>query len=36
VCATCPVPGQCLEWALETGQDAGVWGGKAEDEGRCS
>jgi WhiB family redox-sensing transcriptional regulator len=25
----------CLAWALETGQDAGVWGGLSEDERRA-
>ena len=25
----------CLEWALATGQDAGVWGGTGEDERRA-
>jgi WhiB family redox-sensing transcriptional regulator len=25
---------ECLNWALETGQDAGVWGGLSEDERR--
>ncbi|MGH8906947.1 MAG: WhiB family transcriptional regulator [Egibacteraceae bacterium] len=34
VCARCPVAAQCLGWALETGQDAGVWGGLDEDERR--
>ena len=27
VCAGCPVAGQCLEYALETHQSDGVWGG---------
>jgi WhiB family redox-sensing transcriptional regulator len=35
VCAGCDVITQCLEWALTTGQDAGVWGGKTEDERRA-
>ena len=26
---------QCLTWALESGQDAGVWGGLSEDERRA-
>ena len=26
---------QCLSWALETGQDAGVWGGMSEEERRA-
>lgn len=34
VCRVCPVREQCLAWALETGQDAGVWGGASEDERR--
>ena len=34
VCRRCDVAGQCLRWALESGQDAGVWGGMSEDERR--
>jgi WhiB family redox-sensing transcriptional regulator len=34
ICARCPVVRECLEWALETGQDAGVWGGLTEEERR--
>ena len=34
VCGRCPVSNECLKWALETGQDAGVWGGTSEDERR--
>ena len=34
VCRRCAVVDDCLEWALETGQDAGVWGGTSEDERR--
>jgi WhiB family redox-sensing transcriptional regulator len=34
VCWGCPVRSQCLTWALNSGQDAGVWGGKSEDERR--
>ncbi|WP_405392783.1 WhiB family transcriptional regulator [Streptomyces sp. NBC_01102] len=34
VCATCPVREQCLEWALENGQESGVWGGLGESERR--
>ncbi|MGH8906789.1 MAG: WhiB family transcriptional regulator [Egibacteraceae bacterium] len=34
VCRDCPVITQCLESALETNQDAGVWGGLSEDERR--
>jgi WhiB family redox-sensing transcriptional regulator len=35
VCRRCPVIQDCLAWALETGQDAGVWGGMSEDERRA-
>jgi len=34
VCARCEVIDTCLKWALENGQDAGVWGGMSEDERR--
>ena len=34
VCRRCTAVQDCLEWALETGQDAGVWGGTSEDERR--
>ena len=34
ICSRCPVRVACLEWRLqfEHQQDAGVWGGKNEDE----
>jgi WhiB family redox-sensing transcriptional regulator len=32
VCRRCDVREQCLAWALEAGQDHGVWGGLSEDE----
>src|SRR2546430_5780653 len=35
VCCQCSVKGECLEWALGTNQDAGVWGGLSEDERRA-
>jgi WhiB family redox-sensing transcriptional regulator len=35
VCRRCPVEEMCLQWALESGQDAGVWGGMSEDERRA-
>ena len=34
VCISCSVRDECLEWALATGQDAGVWGGTSEEERR--
>lgn len=30
ICATCPVAVECLEWALETEEPFGVWGGHSE------
>lgn len=35
VCRGCPVQEQCLRWALENNQDAGVWGGLGENERRA-
>jgi WhiB family redox-sensing transcriptional regulator len=35
VCFACEVRGECLEWALVTGQDSGVWGGMSEEERRA-
>jgi WhiB family redox-sensing transcriptional regulator len=35
VCRRCPAVEPCLTWALDTGQDAGVWGGTSEDERRA-
>ncbi|MFJ1796543.1 WhiB family transcriptional regulator [Kitasatospora griseola] len=35
VCRRCPVMETCLQWALTTGEDAGVWGGMSEDERRA-
>jgi WhiB family transcriptional regulator, redox-sensing transcriptional regulator len=35
VCRRCEVVETCLRWALENGQDAGVWGGMSEDERRA-
>ncbi|MER6675199.1 WhiB family transcriptional regulator [Streptomyces sp. NPDC000983] len=32
VCGRCPVREQCLDWALETRQTVGVWGGTSEGE----
>ena len=35
VCRRCEVVDTCLTWALESGQDAGVWGAMSEDERRA-
>jgi WhiB family redox-sensing transcriptional regulator len=35
ICALCDVRVECLEWALSSGQDSGVWGGLTEDERRA-
>ncbi|TQN30525.1 transcription factor WhiB [Haloactinospora alba] len=34
VCQQCPVSSACLQWALDSGQDSGIWGGMSEDERR--
>ncbi|MDQ0964029.1 WhiB family redox-sensing transcriptional regulator [Streptomyces sp. B4I13] len=35
VCRRCPVQEACLEWAMETDQTLGVWGGRSETERRA-
>lgn len=35
VCRSCPVQQQCLDWAMDTGQSLGVWGGTSETERRA-
>jgi WhiB family redox-sensing transcriptional regulator len=35
VCGRCPVRDQCLDWALDTGQTLGIWGGTTEGERRA-
>lgn len=35
VCARCTVTEMCLQYAMDTGQDSGVWGGLSEDERRA-
>lgn len=32
ICTPCPVRARCLDWALETHQETGVWGGLSEEE----
>jgi WhiB family transcriptional regulator, redox-sensing transcriptional regulator len=35
VCRRCSVIDECLRWAVDSGQDAGVWGGMSEEERRA-
>jgi len=32
VCLGCAVASECLEWALQSNENAGIWGGLTEDE----
>jgi WhiB family redox-sensing transcriptional regulator len=32
ICQVCPVTEECLEYAFETNQRAGIWGGTTEEE----
>ena len=34
VCCDCPVKDDCLDFAMETNQDTGIWGGTSEEERR--
>jgi WhiB family redox-sensing transcriptional regulator len=34
VCRQCPVQTDCLDFALSTNQDSGIWGGTSEEERR--
>jgi WhiB family redox-sensing transcriptional regulator len=34
VCDECPVKVRCLDFAIETNQDSGIWGGTSEEERR--
>lgn len=34
VCRICPVRHECLEWALATRQNDGIWGGATDSERR--
>lgn len=34
VCRRCPVMERCLQWAMDSGQEHGVWGGTSEDDRR--
>ena len=34
ICRGCPVSASCLNWALASGHEHGIWGGLTEDERR--
>ena len=34
VCGQCTVRDECLDYALDTNQDSGIWGGLSEEERR--
>ncbi len=34
ICGECPAREECLEYALATNQDSGIWGGTSEEERR--
>ena len=34
VCGECPVSQDCLQYAIDTNQDSGIWGGTSEEERR--
>lgn len=34
ICSACPVRAECLEFAITTNQEFGIWGGTSEDERR--
>ena len=34
ICSSCSVQEECLQYALESNQEAGVWGGYQEDDRR--
>ena len=35
VCSQCTVTQECLDFALDTNQDSGIWGGLSEEERRA-
>jgi WhiB family redox-sensing transcriptional regulator len=34
VCQTCPVAGACLDFAITSGEETGIWGGMSERQRR--
>jgi len=34
ICSACSIQEECLQYALETNQEAGIWGGHPEDDRR--
>jgi WhiB family redox-sensing transcriptional regulator len=35
VCRGCAAKEECLRWAMDSGQESGVWGGTGEEERRA-
>lgn len=35
ICGRCEVRAQCLQWALDTDQETGIWGGLSAQERRA-
>lgn len=35
VCHWCPVRAQCLQWALDTNEQHGIWGGQSPNKRRA-
>jgi WhiB family transcriptional regulator, redox-sensing transcriptional regulator len=36
ICQSCPVRAECLDYAMQTAQDHGIWGGTTEEERRLA
>ena len=36
ICRGCPVRAECLDYAIQTAQDHGIWGGTTEEERRLA
>jgi len=36
ICRGCPVRAECLDYAMQTAQDHGIWGGTTEEERRLA
>jgi WhiB family redox-sensing transcriptional regulator len=36
ICRGCPVCAECLDYAMQTAQDHGIWGGTTDEERRVA